>query len=91
MTKILHIIAAGALLVGSVGSAGAQPNPADAARSRSLQEHERFQERIQRSNRRATTSICEGGCRGEFRGRSQPKDPFARLPDHSDEPSGTVD
>lgn len=50
-------------------------------RSQALQEQDRFIERIQRLDKRATASICADGCRGEIRSRTQPADPFAPLPE----------
>jgi hypothetical protein len=51
---------------------------------------EEFVSRIQRSDRRSVTSICADGCRGEMRGRTQPIDPFAALPNYDlgDLPTG---
>jgi len=59
-------------------------------RSQALQAQDQFIERIQRSDKRATASICADGCRGEIRGRTQPADPFAPLPEleTGDVPSG---
>jgi len=45
------------------------------------QKQDDFIERIQRSDRRTAASICADGCRGEIKGRTQPRDPFASLPD----------
>ncbi|HEV2557532.1 MAG TPA: hypothetical protein VGU45_02800 [Microvirga sp.] len=53
--------------------------------SEAAKEQDRFIERIQRADSRATASICADGCRGEFRRSGQPKDPFAPLPDFTDE------
>ncbi len=53
-------------------------------RSGVVQEQDRFVERIQRSDKRATASICADGCTGGFRS-GQPRDPFAPLPDFTDE------
>jgi hypothetical protein len=69
----------------------ARPSVGSAPPSPASQEQERFVERIQRSDKRATASICADDCRGELKGRTQPKDPFAALPDYGDElPTGYV-
>ncbi len=72
------------------GPARAKPRAGGAdAFSEVAKEQDRFVERIQRSDKRATASICADGCRGDVRRPGQPKDPFAPLPDFTDEvPTG---
>ena len=68
----------------------ARPDAKREPRSVAVQQQDEFIQRIQRSDKRATASICANGCRGEIGGRIQKRDPFAPLPDYDrDEvPSG---
>jgi hypothetical protein len=73
------------LLSGPCWAANTKAPPVTA--SRSAAEQEKFFDRIQRSNERASRSICADGCKGTLKAGTQPPDPFAKLPDVDDVPS----
>jgi hypothetical protein len=84
MIKVSHSLAI-ALLISATG-AQAKEIPRSTMKSMSSAEQEAFYNRVQHTNTLSSRSICAGNCAGSMRARSQPSNPFAKLPDVHDVP-----